>query len=112
MFAEGGDHPAQLALFPGDRVRALLAAGDCIERYCDASLSVCEQRDVKGLYQKARRGEISEFTGISSPYEVPEKPEIVVLTGELDVETCAGQIINYLQQTGKIPGRAGYRRTK
>ena len=85
-----------------DRVRALLAAGDFIEIYCHASLAVCEQRDVKGLYQKARRGEISEFTGISSPYEIPEKPDIVVPTGELDVETCAGQIINYLQHTGKI----------
>ncbi len=86
-----------------DRVRALLPAGDFIEIYCHAPLTVCEQRDVKGLYQKARRGEISEFTGISSPYEAPEKPEIVVLTGEMDVETCAGQIVNYLQQTGKTP---------
>lgn len=85
-----------------DKIRALLAPGDFIEIYCQASLAVCEQRDVKGLYQKARRGEIAEFTGISSPYEEPENPEITVLTGEQDLETCAGQIIQYLEQHNKL----------
>ena len=85
-----------------DKIRALLAPGDFIEIYCQAPLAVCEQRDVKGLYQKARRGEIAEFTGISSPYEAPEHPEIVTLTGERDVEDCAAQIIEYLERTGKL----------
>ena len=85
-----------------DNVRALMCAGDFIEVYCQAPLSVCEQRDVKGLYSKARRGEISEFTGISSPYEAPGNPEIVVLTGERDVGECTRQIIEYLEQNDKI----------
>lgn len=85
-----------------DKIRALLGPGDFVEIYCQATLEVCEGRDVKGLYQKARRGEIPEFTGISSPYEVPENPELVVLTGERDLESCAAQVIQYLEQTGKI----------
>ena len=64
-----------------DRVRSLVKNGQFIEIYCKASLGVCEQRDVKGLYAKARRGEISDFTGISSPYEAPLKPELVLDTG-------------------------------
>ncbi len=76
-------------VFDGDNVR-------------HAPLSVCEQRDVKGLHMKARRGEISDFTGISSPYEIPDKAEIVVMTGEQGVEECAGQIIEYLERSGKI----------
>ena len=95
---------AFISPFRADRnkVRALLEPGDFIEIYCQASLDVCEQRDVKGLYQKARLGKIAEFTGISSPYEEPESPEMLVMTGEQDVDTCAGQIIEYLEQTGKI----------
>ena len=85
-----------------ESVRSSVDPGDFIEIFCEASLSVCEQRDVKGLYLKARRGEIREFTGISSPYEIPENPEIVVRTGEDSMETCARQIIEYLENTGKI----------
>ena len=80
-----------------------MGAGDFIEVYCQAPLSVCEQRDVKGLYSKARLGEISEFTGISSPYEAPENPEIVVMTGECGVAECTRQIFEYLEQNNKIP---------
>ena len=68
----------------------------------DTPLEVCEQRDVKGLYQKARRGEIRDFTGISSPYEIPEHAEIVVMTGKHSVEDCAAEIIEYLERSGKI----------
>ena len=95
---------AFISPFRADRnkVRALLEPGDFIEIYCQASLDVCEQRDVKGLYQKARIGKIAEFTGISSPYEEPENPEMLVMTGERDVDACAGQIIEYLERTGKI----------
>ena len=61
--------------------RKLVPHGDFIEIYCRCDLATCEQRDVKGLYKKARQGEIKYFTGISSPYEVPEKPELSIETG-------------------------------
>jgi len=95
---------AFISPFSKDReiVRASVKAGDFIEIFCHASLNVCEQRDVKGLYTKARRGEIRDFTGISSPYEIPANPEIIVMTGENTVEECARQIIGYLEHRGKI----------
>ena len=65
-----------------DRVRSLVKEGDFIEIYCQCALEVCEQRDVKGLYKKARAGEIPEFTGINSPYEEPANAEITVDTAE------------------------------
>ena len=79
-----------------DSIRALIDEGDFIEVYCDAPLQLCEERDVKGLYQKARKGVIPEFTGISSPYEAPLHPEIIVRTGKDTIESCARQIIKYL----------------
>uniref|UniRef100_UPI0026051BA8 adenylyl-sulfate kinase n=1 Tax=Acaryochloris sp. IP29b_bin.137 TaxID=2969217 RepID=UPI0026051BA8 len=83
-----------------DRVRALVPEGDFIEVYCQASLEVCENRDVKGLYKKARSGEISHFTGISSPYEPPESPELIVNTGSDSLEACVQQVIEFLQDKG------------
>jgi adenylylsulfate kinase len=80
------------------RVRNLVAEGDFIEIFCDCSLEVCESRDVKGMYAKARRGEIKEFTGISSPYETPETPELSVDT-TLPLETCVKRVITYLKHT-------------
>ncbi|QXP83645.1 adenylyl-sulfate kinase [Methylococcus sp. ANG] len=85
-----------------DLVRALVEPGDFVEIFCDTPLEVCEQRDVKGLYRKARSGEIPEFTGISSPYEAPLQPEITVRTGEHGLDDCAGQILEYLETNGKI----------
>jgi len=85
-----------------DRVRALAGDGDFIEVYCRASVDVCESRDVKGLYARARAGEISHFTGISSPYEEPEHPEIVVDTGSNPLDQCIEQVLNYLEQVGVI----------
>jgi len=79
-----------------DGVRKLLEKGDFIEVYCDAPLDICEGRDVKGLYQKARSGLLSEFTGISSPYEEPLNPEIVVHTGRDGLDFCADKVLNYL----------------
>jgi adenylylsulfate kinase len=64
-----------------DRVRALVPRGQFLEIFCDCSLEICEQRDVKGLYKRARAGEIKDFTGISSPYEIPLNPELIVDTG-------------------------------
>jgi len=83
-----------------DRVRALAGDGDFIEIYCRASVDVCEARDVKGLYARARAGEISHFTGISSPYEAPENPELVVDTGSETLTECVNQVLDYLHQAG------------
>jgi len=70
-----------------DTVRKLMPHGDFIEIYCKASLAICETRDVKGLYKKARAGEIKNYTGIDSPYEEPIKPELVINTEALDLDT-------------------------
>jgi adenylylsulfate kinase len=86
-----------------DAVRALLPAGDFIEIYVAASLEACEQRDPKGLYKRARAGEIGEFTGISAPYEEPERAELTLHTDSQDVETSARQVVAYLEESGHIP---------
>ena len=86
-----------------DRARALVENGDFVEIHCAADLSVCEERDTKGLYAKARAGEIKEFTGISSPYEAPEKPELRVDTGSQSLEACVELVINHLREAGVIP---------
>ncbi|MEO0375207.1 MAG: adenylyl-sulfate kinase [Cyanobacteria bacterium P01_A01_bin.17] len=85
-----------------EKVRQLVPEGDFIEVYCQASLDVCEERDVKGLYKKARSGEIAHFTGISSPYEAPEKAELEVDTGSKSLEDCAAQVIDYLSAKGVL----------
>jgi adenylylsulfate kinase len=83
-----------------DKARALVQAGDFIEIHCAADLQACESRDPKGLYAKARAGEIKEFTGISSPYEAPEAPELRVETGALSLEQCVGLVIRELEGRG------------
>ena len=85
-----------------ERVRNLVPHGDFIEIYCQCPIEICEQRDVKGLYRRARAGEIRNFTGISSPYEEPENPELVVDTGSMPLELCVGQVIDHLQDCGVI----------
>jgi adenylylsulfate kinase len=85
-----------------DRVRNLVKNGEFIEIYCKASLTVCEQRDVKGLYAKARRGEIKDFTGISSPYEAPLNPELILDTGAESLEVCVEKVVSYLKMCGII----------
>jgi len=91
--------------FVADRQRArdLVEAGDFIEIHCAADLAVCEQRDTKGLYAKARAGEIKEFTGISSPYEAPEAPELRVDTAGQSLEQSVDQVLAYLAAQGVIP---------
>jgi adenylylsulfate kinase len=74
-----------------------LADGDFIEVFVDAPLDICEERDPKGLYKKARSGEIKDFTGIDAPYEAPEKPEIHVNTGEQSINECVEQVMEYLK---------------
>ncbi|MCP9926749.1 adenylyl-sulfate kinase [Cyanobium sp. CH-040] len=86
-----------------DKVRALVPEGDFIEIFCDAGLEVCEQRDTKGLYARARAGEIKDFTGISSPYEVPESPELRVETGTGSLEDCVSAVLGLLEARGIIP---------
>ena len=85
-----------------DRVRKTLNDGDFVEIYVDAPLEICEQRDPKGLYKKARAGELKGFTGIDDPYEAPEKPEIQLDAGTKTPEQLADEVIEYLKKTGKI----------
>jgi len=89
-----------------DNVRALMGEGDFVEVLVDASLETCEGRDVKGLYQKARAGEIPEFTGISAPYEAPEKPELVLDTNAQSVEESVAQLVAYLEKGGYLGAKA------
>jgi adenylylsulfate kinase len=84
------------------RVRNLVAPGDFIEIYCHCPLDVCEQRDVKGLYAKARMGMISNFTGISAPYEPPELPELVLDTASQSLEVCVAEVLALLDQRGVL----------
>jgi adenylylsulfate kinase len=112
LFIEAGviTLTAFISPFRSDRqkVRELVPEGDFIEIYCKASLGVCEKRDVKGLYKRARAGEIKEFTGISSPYEEPENPELVVNTGELSIEECVNQVIEFLLMRDDLPRLRGH----
>ena len=79
-----------------DRVRGMVEHGDFIEIYCDCPVEICESRDVKGLYKKARNGQISEFTGISSPYEPPVIPELIVSTASQGVDASVKEVIDAL----------------
>jgi adenylylsulfate kinase len=85
-----------------DAVRATMPEGDFIEIFVDAPIEVCEKRDPKGLYKKARAGELKGFTGIDDPYEAPAKPELVLDAGSKDAETLADEVIAYLVKAGKI----------
>ena len=85
-----------------DQARNIAEEGTFFEIYVKCALDVCEERDPKGLYKKARAGEIPEFTGISAPYEEPDNPEIVVDTGEQSVEECTAEILNALAGRGVI----------
>jgi len=85
-----------------DAVRAIMEPGDFVEVLVDASVETCEGRDVKGLYKKARAGEIPEFTGISAPYEAPEKPELVLDTNAQSVEESVAALIGFLEEKGYL----------
>ena len=90
-----------------DAVRAFMETGDFVEVYVDASLVTCEERDTKGLYKKARAGEIPEFTGISAPYEEPESPELVLDTNRQSVEESVGKLVEYLDAKGYLTPTSG-----
>ncbi len=85
-----------------DAVRALLQPGEFIEILVDATVETCEQRDPKGLYKKARAGEIKNFTGISDPYEGPEKPELVLDSNNKGIEELTNEVIAYLEKNGYL----------
>ena len=95
---------AFISPFEKDRemVRDMAMEGQFVEVFIDAPLSVCEQRDPKGLYKKARAGEIKDFTGIDSPYEVPKKPELHVVNDGISIEEAATQVVNYLKEHAYI----------
>jgi len=85
-----------------DMVRSIVKENEFIEIYVNTPLDVCEERDPKGLYKKARAGEIKFFTGIDSPYEAPENPEINLLTANRSVDDCADEVITWLAAKGYI----------
>jgi adenylylsulfate kinase len=95
---------AFISPFASDRAqaRAKLVEGEFIEVYIDTPINICEQRDPKGLYKKARAGEIKDFTGIDSSYDVPVAPQIHVETVEQSITQCAEQIVRYLMTQGYI----------
>ncbi len=85
-----------------DAVRELMGEGDFVEIFVDTPVEICEERDPKGLYTKARTGEITNFTGVSDPYEAPETAEIVIKTADGTPEEAAVHILSILEKTGKI----------
>ena len=102
LFIEAGviAMTAFISPFRADRegVRALVAEQDFIEIYCNSPLEVCEERDVKGLYKKARAGEIKNYTGISAPYEAPELPDLILDTAGDSVETNVEKVLRLLEE--------------
>ncbi|MEN8190188.1 MAG: adenylyl-sulfate kinase [Thermodesulfobacteriota bacterium] len=85
-----------------EMVKEIIGVDNVIEVYCNCPLEICEQRDVKGLYKKARAGEIENYTGISSPYEEPRNPDIVIDTGVRPLRDCVNEIITELRERGVI----------
>lgn len=102
LFIEAGviAMTAFISPFRSDRegVRALVSENDFIEIFCNSPLEVCEERDVKGLYKRARAGEIKNYTGISAPYEPPEHPDLILDTATDSVETNVGKVLNLLEK--------------
>ena len=88
-------------------VRALFEQGEFIEVFVNTPLSVCEQRDPKGLYRRARAGQVPLFTGIDSPYEAPQQPEVMLAADETGINDCVARLVEFLQSRGNIPSRDG-----
>ena len=106
LFADSGSIVLTAFISPyredRDKAREIISTDDFIEIFVSADLSVCELRDTKGLYKKARAGEIKGFTGIDAPYEIPLNPELIVETDKNDIETCAQIVVDYLVEEGII----------
>jgi adenylylsulfate kinase len=90
-----------------ERVRGLLRHGDFFEIYCRCPVAVCEERDPKNFYKRARAGELKDFTGISSPYEEPRDPELVLDTDLLPLDECVDRVLALLIERGRFGGRGG-----
>lgn len=95
---------AFISPYKADRelVRSLFKKGDFVEVYVNCPISICEERDPKGIYRKAREGKIPFFTGISAPYEIPDNPEIQINTDQMPVDTCARLLKDFLVRKGYI----------
>jgi len=106
LFAHGGNIVLTAFISPykadRDKVRAIMGPGEFIEIYVNASLETCEKRDPKGLYKKARAGEIKSFTGISDPYEAPEKPELTLDADKKGIDELAAEVVEYLKKNGYL----------
>ena len=106
LFADAGGLVLSAFISPyredRDAVRELMAEGDFVEVWVDADVATCEERDPKGLYKKARAGEIPEFTGISAPYEAPERPELVLDTGVQSLQESVERLVGYLEEKGYL----------
>ncbi|MCC6785674.1 MAG: adenylyl-sulfate kinase [Planctomycetes bacterium] len=100
---------AFISPFRADRAqaRAIIGTERFVEVFVDVPLAVCEARDPKGLYRKVRQGEIAEFTGISSPYEPPDAPELVLRTADLPLDASVGHVIEYLDRRALLRGTDG-----
>lgn len=110
LFADAGTITLTAFISPlkADRAQVRRIAGaDFIEIFCRCPIDVCESRDVKGIYKKARAGEIKDFTGISSPYEEPDSPELVIETVSMSIEESAAVVMAYLDSRGIINTRHG-----
>lgn len=81
-----------------NQARSLFNEGDFFEVFCNSSLQSCEKRDIKGLYRRARNGEIPEFTGISSPYEAPENPDLILHTDKSSIEECVQMLLDFIKE--------------
>ena len=106
LFVDGGflTRASFVSPYRADRdgVRALMAEGDFVEIFVNTPIELCEERDPKDLYKKARAGEIPNFTGVSDPYEEPEKPELIIETDTATPSEAAAQVIDLLEKMGKI----------
>ena len=83
--------------------REIIGSDIFIETYLKCSLKVCEKRDVKGMYKKARNGKLDNFCGVTAPYEIPENPELIIDTENNTIEDCAIQVLNYLKSKNLVP---------
>ena len=106
LFADSGSIVLTAFISPykedRDKARDIISNEDFIEVFVNTNLSTCEDRDPKGLYKKARAGEIKGFTGIDAPYEPPLNPELIIETDKEDIEACAQIIVGYLAEEGII----------
>ena len=109
LFADSGALVVSAFISPyrkdRDRIRGLTGPGEFVEVFVDTPLEICEARDPKGLYKKARAGEISNFTGLDAPYEAPVSPEVHLETADLSIDEAAAQVISYLDEQ-KILGES------